>query len=134
MLWLGRVRARGAAAPADAAAVVVVLDSAVGDAHFALVDFDRVERGRTAFDIRGAALIVRELLQHYTVEGAAQAVSEALAGLDSLAAGAVPRDAARAACRPLVEVFDALLQVTTWARLQAAQDVAEAELRQWVTE
>lgn len=89
---------------------------------------------QASFDIRGAALIVRELLQHYTVEGAAQAVSEALAGLDSLAAGAVPRDAARAACRPLVEVFDALLQVTTWARLQAAQDVAEAELRQWVTE
>ena len=85
-------------------------------------------------DIQGAALIVSALAEHYTVEGAAQAVSEALAGLDSLAAGAVPRDAARAACRPLVEVFDALLQVTTWARLQAAQDVAEAELRQWVTE
>lgn len=83
---------------------------------------------QASFDIRGAALIVRELLQHYTVEGAGKAVSEALAALDLLAAGSVSPDAAKASCGPLVEVFDALLRGVTWARLNEAQTIADTAL------
>jgi hypothetical protein len=76
-------------------------------------------------ELFSAAVITDALLDSYEAADGRRAVQRALAALRGARQGRGTVESVRAACGPLVDTFEALIRVTTWRRLLAAQDAAK---------
>lgn len=95
--------------------------------HMALAELGDTEQAQV--DLQAAAAVVRELLQHYVCDGAAEAAETALGALQRLREGHGTADEARRACAAMAAHFEALLTAVTLRRLQDAQLAAGRRLQ-----